>query len=163
MTTNPKFIMLVGVPASGKSTWRANYAKTHPGFVQLSSDDLLEEIAKIQGKTYSDVFADHYGSCISEMEKQFRAAIHNKQSIIWDQTNLTVKTRAKKTSQLPKEYFKMAVYFECSDDILEFRLGNRPGKNIPANVMTSMKSQYERPTCEEGFNIVEPGFIEWVK
>lgn len=39
-----ELIMLVGLPASGKSTWAKEYSETHPDYIVHSSDKLREEI-----------------------------------------------------------------------------------------------------------------------
>lgn len=39
-----ELIMLVGLPASGKSTWAKEYSETHPDYIVHSSDKLREEM-----------------------------------------------------------------------------------------------------------------------
>ena len=73
--------------------------------------------------------------------------------VIWDQTNVTAKTRGKKLNRVPAHYEKVAVYFVTPADAeLKQRLANRPGKTIPANIVMGMVSQLEMPTAEEGFD-----------
>ena len=48
------FVMLVGVPASGKSTWVAENTKM--GTFVYSTDCLLDEWAKEINSTYNEVF-----------------------------------------------------------------------------------------------------------
>jgi len=52
-----KCYQLVGVPASGKSTWVENqdWAKD---YVIVSTDDFVEKYAADQGKTYNEVFKE---------------------------------------------------------------------------------------------------------
>ena len=46
----PKFIMMVGLPGSGKSTWAKEYAKTSENeTVILSSDAIREELFRSRG------------------------------------------------------------------------------------------------------------------
>jgi hypothetical protein len=43
--------------------------------------------------------------------------------------------------------------FKTPDPLeLVIRLKNRPGKNVPQNVINDMISGFEQPTIEEGFN-----------
>ena len=46
-----ELIMLVGLPASGKSTWAKEYSETHPDYIVHSSDKLREEM---YGDNYDD-------------------------------------------------------------------------------------------------------------
>ena len=38
------FIMLVGVPGSGKSTWARNYTESHPGYYLVSTDQIRNSL-----------------------------------------------------------------------------------------------------------------------
>ena len=87
--------------------------------------------------------------------QDLRQAITDGADIVWDQTNLVPKSRANKLAQIPKNYRKVAVYFTTPDTKeLDRRLANRPGKTIPAHVITSMVSQLQPPTAAEGFDEV---------
>lgn len=145
--------VLVGVPASGKSTWIKNqvWAKDIP---VVSTDRFVEEYAKEQCKTYSEVFQEYMPIAVKLMANQALICQANKKDIIWDQTSTTVATRAKKIRMLP-EYYKIAVVMKTPPTaVLEQRLASRPGKNIPWEVVSSMAQQLEAepPTLEEGFN-----------
>ena len=100
----PKCYQLIGVPASGKSTWYKNQdwlgedKKEHK---YVSTDYHVEVYAKEQGKTYSEVFA-----------------------VVFRTPDLTV---------------------------LKERLANRPGKEVPWEVVQGMIDNWEQPTHEEGF------------
>lgn len=145
-----KVYVLVGVPGAGKSTWVENqlWAKD---CVYVSSDKLIEEEAERQGKTYNDVFKDYVNEAISLMLDQVIAARSEGKDIIWDQTSVNVKSRKKKFSMLP-DYEHIAVVFDTPPlEELERRLSNRPGKNIPKEVVDSMIKTFEMPTEEEGY------------
>lgn len=142
--------MMIGVPGSGKTTWIKN--NKHNAVV-LSTDDYIERVAEKQGKTYSEVFKDAIGPATDQMEKDLIQAIRNERDIIWDQTNLTAKTRKGKLSRMPKNYRKVAVYFSVPQDLRD-RLASRPGKVIPEPVIISMINQLQPPTKEEGFDEV---------
>ena len=144
----PTVYMLIGVPGSGKSTFVE--AQDH-NFVYVSSDYFVEKFAQKMGKTYNEVFKEVAPRAMRLMNRRVQVARRNKHDIIWDQTNTSAKSRAKKLAMLP-EYSKQAFYFETPpDDILNERLANRPGKEIPDFVMRSMKDSMELPTLDEGF------------
>jgi predicted kinase len=148
-----KLYVLVGVPASGKSTWTSNqiWAKDIP---VVSTDRFVEEYAAKHGKTYSEVFEEYMPIAVKLMANQVLICQANKTDIIWDQTSTTVATRAKKIRMLP-EYYKIAVVFKTPPTAeLQRRLASRPGKTIPWDVVSNMAAQLEAepPTKEEGFD-----------
>lgn len=146
----PKMWMLIGVPGSGKSTYRAALPADA---TVLSTDDQIEDIAADMGKTYSEVFRDHIGQAEKDMYQRAMKAFAAGRDVIWDQTNLTAKTRAKKLIMVPDQYEKIAVYFPTPEpDELQRRLDSRKGKAIPANILMGMSSQLQRPTRDEGFD-----------
>ena len=146
----PKCYQLVGVPASGKSSWVNNqdWAKD---CVVVSTDHFVEIYAKQVGKTYSEVFNDFMPTAVDMMAKEVIIARELGKDIIWDQTSTTVKSRARKFNMLP-DYEHIAVVFRCPDvDDLTRRLLSRPGKLIPVDVLHDMIKNFEVPTEEEGF------------
>lgn len=147
-------IMLVGLPASGKSTWREGLGDN---FVFLSTDDLIEKAAKALKLTYSEAFPDQITFAEGKMWEQFRECCQGGTSFVLDRTNLSVKKRRGILSQIPSKFQKIAVYFEIDNEERQRRLHARPGKLIPAGVDQSMQHAYTRPTKEEGFDLVLPG------
>ena len=149
--------MLVGIPCSGKSTY-VEKLKTIPYWsnsVILSTDNYIEKVAQEHNTTYNEIFED----CISEATRQLELSLieakDKGKNIIYDQTNLTVKTRKKKLSKLPSLYARGVIYFDISlEDALE-RNKHREGKFIPENILKRMYHQLEVPTLEEGFDYYE--------
>ena len=145
-----KCYQLVGVPGSGKSTWVANqdWAKD---CVIVSTDELVEEYAKSQGKTYSEVFKDFMPTAVKMMADQVTKAALLGKDIIWDQTSTSVNSRKKKFDMLP-DYEHIAVVFGTPEKKeLERRLESRPGKEIPQHVIEQMVKGWQDPTEDEGF------------
>jgi predicted kinase len=142
--------MLVGVPGSGKSTWveHQNWSKN---CVCLSSDKFIEECAVSVGKTYNEVFDEYVKTASQLLTKRAITTNVAETDAIWDQTNLTVKSRAGKLKLFPC-YKKIAVVFKTPEpDELARRLASRPGKTISDAVMASMTSIFQMPSEEEGF------------
>jgi predicted kinase len=152
-------VMLVGIPTSGKSTYvdkllSLDYWKNS---VVLSTDYYIEFYAKEQGKTYNEVFDEHIKEATKMLDNLLKFAIDNGKDIIYDQTNLSIKTRKNKLSRIPSEYHRGAVYFEISLEEALKRNENRKGKYIPKSVIKRMYHQFEIPTKNEGFEWVEKG------
>jgi len=142
--------MLVGVPGSGKSTWIENQSWSK-SCVHLSSDKFIEEYAVSVGKTYNEVFDEYVKTAAQLLTKRAITTNVAETDAIWDQTNLTVKSRAGKLKLFPC-YRKIAVVFSTPDTTeLARRLASRPGKNISDAVIASMTSIFQMPSEEEGF------------
>ena len=146
----PNFYMLIGVPASGKSTW---VNQNRRGAVVISSDDYIEKQAEKLKSTYNDVFNDYIKDANRHVQSAAKQAFADSMDVIWDQTNLTRNSRKSKLAMVPKDYKKIAVYFPTpAPEVHKKRLDSRPGKNIPDFVMNSMIKTLEPPSKEEGFD-----------
>lgn len=150
-------VMLCGIPTSGKSTYVEKLKKLDywKDAVVLSTDAYIEKEAQRMGMTYNQVFDDVIDNATRELELQLNTAKDKGRDIIWDQTNLSKKTRKKKLSKLPSYYRRNAVYFEISlEEALE-RNKHREGKFIPESILKRMWHQFEIPTRNEDFDYVE--------
>ena len=145
-----KCYQLIGVPCAGKSTWIKNQVWAL-GLTIVSTDAFVEDYARQQGKTYSEVFKDYMPRAVELMADQVVRARKLGHTILWDQTSTTVASRAKKFRMLP-DYEHIAVVFKTPDiTVLKERLASRPGKEIPWEVVQGMIDNFEMPSEEEGF------------
>ena len=146
----PKCYQLVGVPAAGKSTWIKDQVWML-GLTIVSTDAFVEDYARAQGKTYTEVFAEYMPAAIDLMSEQVVFAREHGHTVIWDQTSTTVKSRARKFRMLP-DYEHIAVVFSTpAITVLKERLANRLGKEVPWEVVQEMIDNFEMPSEEEGF------------
>ncbi len=149
--------MLCGIPCSGKSTYVNKLKKLDywKDAVVLSTDNYIEKQAQRCGLTYNQIFDDVIKDATRELELEFNMAKDKGKNIIWDQTNLSVKTRKKKLSKLPSFYPRGVIYFTVSlEEALE-RNKHREGKFIPESTLKRMWHQFEIPTTDEDFDYVE--------
>ena len=150
-----KCYILVGVPAAGKSTWIKSQNFDWSRTVVASTDDYVDAEALRQGRTYSEIFKDTMPDAVAYMAKTVVDAVKEGRDIIWDQTSVTVPSRAKKFRMLPSSYDVIAVVFKTPDEAeLARRLKSRPGKEIPKYVIESMRANWQEPTKAEGFDQV---------
>ena len=149
----PTMYMLIGVPASGKSTW----VEKHKGdALVISTDNLIEIYAADNGKTYNDVFFEHIKIATKIAMEHAEAAFAAGQDVIWDQTNITKKSRKGKLAMVPEHYRKTAVFFATPlEEEWQRRLNSRPGKSIPAHILDSMVEMLEMPEQDEGWSVIE--------
>lgn len=152
--TSPWYIMMIGLPGAGKSTFIKNLE--HPStFRLLSTDNYIERHAKYIGKTYSEVFKDVAKEAQNDFDIEFKYALWERYNIVHDQTNLSTKKRQAILNQVPNHYYKLGVFVECSDvDLWKQRLDNRFGKVIPWSVIEHMQKTFTMPTIEDGFDEV---------
>jgi len=149
----PTMWMMIGAPGVGKSTWISTQNYNWDITALISSDAIIDRQAAIQGKTYSEIFKNVIKDATAQMNKNLNNAIDNNTDIVWDQTNISVKTRCSKLSQIPANYHKVAVFFQTPDNVeLQRRLSNRPGKTIPYDIVCNMISSLEIPSESEGFD-----------
>lgn len=153
--STPEVIFLVGIPTSGKSTFSGG--SKYKDYVRVSSDDILQEIAKERKQSYNTIFKGNIRFAQIAMMKVLRKAVEENKSIIWDQTNLTKKQRREKLKHIPPHYKRTAVYFIVDLKTALKRNTERPGKVIPPEVLERMIKEYELPTLEEGFDEVVEG------
>ena len=146
----PKCYQLIGVPASGKSTWVKNQDWA-VDCVVVSTDEFVEDYAKECGLTYSEVFDDYMPTAVDLMAEKVIRAREAGKDIIWDQTSTSWTSRRRKFNMLP-DYEHIAVVFTTpAISVLKERLASRVGQPIPWEVVQGMIDNFEYPTEEEGF------------
>ena len=155
----PRLMMLVGLPGSGKSTFIKEFLESREAdIVVVSTDDYIQRKADAEGITYNQAFNKYVKKASTNMKAMLKDAVEEKKDIIWDQTNLTPKSRKKKLKMIPADiYFREAVVFDIPDHVIEERLKKREeveGKSIPSHIMDRMRESFLIPTREEGFDKV---------
>jgi predicted kinase len=148
----PTCYILIGLPGVGKSTWLQESQDFIPGFV--SSDAIIENIARELGYTYDDIFSD----IIKFADRVFWDYVKHCGSVdgdfAVDRTNLSRKSRKKIMDALPGYEFVAVEFAKPDETEWRRRLNSRKGKTIPEHVLRSMESSYQPATLEEGFKEV---------
>jgi len=155
--------VMVGVPASGKSTFVKNFISADPdSFFVYSTDQFIEDAATHFNSTYNEMFESNIKGATASMNKLLEEAIADKrQYIVWDQTNLGIKKRKTIIDKMKSMgYSVKCVSFippETQDELAEWnrRLESRPGKTIPVRFLNRMMTDYYRPELSEGFDDIE--------
>lgn len=165
------FYMLVGLPGTGKSTWTDRFKRKHISELNeqsfktntqfqynlsvISTDDIVQTIADQHRLTYNQMFDNiTYSFAEKISHKLAKYAFDRNDIVIWDQTNLTLMSRAKKLVLVPSHYKKICIVFRIPDDHID-RLQSRVGKIIPEDVMMNMIKSYQQPTLTEGFDDIQ--------
>lgn len=171
MNRRPVYIVLAGLPASGKSTLRATltqawdvnahrHAFGSPDILySLSTDDMIDWIAADRGLTYSDVFSNEIKNATECVKVKRRILVDRLCNIIHDQTNTTYKKRRSLIDDLPADYLKVCVPVHVACGMRRERLTSRPGKVIPAHIDNDMVNSWQHPDICEGFDVVVPPYL----
>ena len=150
---NPTLYILIGVPGSGKSTYAEElYQKSERGICLVSSDQLRKSL-------YGDE------SCQNDPKRVFGIAhrvIKNQLShgfdVIFDATNIYKRDREKIIKEIlfevKREIRFVAIYFDTPIETCIARQELRERK-VPTKVIEKMARQIDKPTFEEGFDIIK--------
>lgn len=166
---SPTLTFLVGLTCVGKS----HYLKSHNiDAVVLSTDNIIEAIARQEGITYDEFFNTmgavapnrFVAQVLPKLNQQIDYATSNNLDVVVDMQNIDVRSRAL-TYDNPKfaNYRRIAVVFD--DDQLSAQnpryleavkvacaeRGIEQDKTIPEHVIERSFNGYQRPTSSEGF------------
>jgi predicted kinase len=149
----PKCTMLVGVPGSGKSTWIQEYM---PMANVMSTDIVIENVAKSYGMSYNEGFKDLISFAEKVMWRHITLAHMRQEDYVIDRTNLSAKSRKKFIDRLKLHGYDIecVVFHTPEPEEWKRRLDSRPGKNIPQEALDRMVDSYEIPLMSEGFTSI---------
>lgn len=148
-----RFLMLIGLPASGKSTFAKELIEGEDGAKRddiryLSSDKIREEL-------YGDESVQTDPSKVFELMRiRTLDALKEGKHVIYDATNISRKKRKGLLQQLPKEVVKTAVYMATDYGTAKNQNENRD-RVVPQGVIDKMYKNFQIPIYSEGWdNIV---------
>jgi predicted kinase len=145
----PVFIMMCGIPSSGKTTLsqKLNAKSQLMGktFQILGTDAIIESMAERFQMTYAEMFEMvSFDSVNTQFKIQVNEAVKQQENLIIDQTNVSFKDRKRKMSwlQIPDNYTKILMYFDLPESVWESRYQMRTDKIIPMSVVDKMKNKF---------------------
>lgn len=148
----PFVIVLIGPPASGKTTFiKENFPTTNV----ISRDDIVMEV--YGSKNYTEAFKNVDQKEVDRiLHERLVDANLQKKNVIIDMTHMASKRRKNNLNYFSNDYYKLAVIFPIlSEDEYERRNKKRieeENKDLPMHVIKSMISSYQPVTPEEGFD-----------
>lgn len=153
----PELTMLIGIPASGKSTEAKILAEE--GHIVLSSDEIRAKLFGGEGFPNGEKEREKLQRAVyGEIRKSARCHLENGRSVVIDATNLNRKKRIKLLS-----YFngvtchKKAMLFITSPEVCKERNKMRPiGKQVPSEDMDRLMRGFEVPVMGEGWDEIIP-------
>jgi len=159
-TYTPFIHVLVGLPASGKSTFIKN--TFNEDVVIVSKDDvIMEKGAEMGIDKYTDVYraltSEQHDEAYKETIRRFQEAVKQGKEIVIDMTNMSKKSRGKWINNIGNKYRTQAWVFVAGKSLLNSRNILRTeieNKLIPQHVYTNMMKSFLVPTLNE-FDFVQ--------
>ena len=139
----PDLIMLVGIPASGKSSYaRQNYKD----YKIYSSDELRE-------KLFNDVNDQvHNDELFRYIHKNIIKDLKDGNDVVYDATNIYSRNRRNFLSKLSDiNCNKICIVFNVDINKCKLRNSTRERK-VPEEVIDKMYNKIETPSIDEGFD-----------
>jgi predicted kinase len=149
-------LILVGLPASGKSTWKSKYINrdeddtdvTISRDLCLSYEVLLDKSIE-DGLTYNEKWHKVDQKKVDKTLQWCFKEAKGKKKVIVDMTHMSKKSRRKSLSHFGSEYKKKCVVFLPDMKTLFLQNENRSGKVIGRDVIERMMRSFYPPTMEE--------------
>ena len=146
-------IMLVGLPASGKSTYAEKLAK-HVNVEIISSDTIRAELT---GDINNQ---DRNNEVFEIVYRRVEEALHEGKNIIVDSTALKVDYR-KKFVEICKKFEVFCIVWEITSSVKTcLRRNTKRDRQVPEDIILQMAESYELPQLSEGFDMIVQN--EWM-
>jgi len=142
-----KLIMMIGLPASGKSTIAKNISKSIEANIHSSDELRLEMYGSY------NVF-DKNSELFNKLHKRILNDLGNSINVIYDATNLSLKKRRAFLATVPNNVFIEAIVVATDIHKCLMRDSNRK-KIVGKNVILKMWENFQFPLETEGFDNIE--------
>lgn len=141
----PKFIMLVGLPGSGKSTYAKRIADSNTKY--FSSDATRKELYGDEScqQDHNKVFSIMHGRTLDALRNGF--------DVIYDATNITRKSRRSILDLIPPYVDKECIVVWAPIKTCIERDKSRE-RTVGSVVIDKMLRRFEAPFYDEGFNSI---------
>ncbi|XP_031719402.1 heterogeneous nuclear ribonucleoprotein U-like protein 1 isoform X1 [Anarrhichthys ocellatus] len=147
-----EILMMVGLPACGKTTWAIKYAESNPEkkYNILGTNAIMDKM-KVMGlrrqKNYSgrwDVLIQQATQCLNRL---IEIAARKRRNYILDQTNVYGSARRRKMRPFEGFQRKAIVICPTDEDLKERTLKqtNEQGKDVPDHAVLEMKANFTLP------------------
>lgn len=144
-----KLIMMVGVPASGKSTYVKNHAT--PKDIVISRDDIRFDMVP-DSLPYFSKEKEVFKEFVRQAQDAIDANTYNR--IFLDATHLNEKSRNKVLNKLNLKGVRLeAVYFDLPAETVSERNNKRVGRyRVPDEAMQQMAERLTCPSADKKYS-----------
>ncbi|KAL3519639.1 hypothetical protein ACH5RR_017788 [Cinchona calisaya] len=148
--------MMIGLPASGKSTWAENLIKAHPEkrYILLGTNLALDQM-KVPGLLRKHNYGERFDCLMERATGIFNTLLSRASKLprnfIIDQTNVYKNARKRKLKPFAS-YRKIAVVVFPKPEELKDRADKRfkeMGKEVPAEAVNEMLANYTLPMSKD--------------
>ncbi|XP_063350399.1 heterogeneous nuclear ribonucleoprotein U-like protein 1 [Pelmatolapia mariae] len=147
-----EILMMVGLPACGKTTWASKHAESNPDkkYNILGTNAIMDKM-KVMGlrrqKNYAgrwDVLIQQATQCLNRL---IEIAARKRRNYILDQTNVYGSARRRKMRPFEGFQRKAIVICPTDEDLKERTLKqtNEQGKDVPDHAVLEMKANFTLP------------------
>lgn len=141
-----KFIMLVGIPGSGKSTYAQDFKRFYDCSI-ISSDAIREEI-------FGDATIQNNPDIIFKiMKERTLESLDKGVDVIYDATNISRKYRLQILRDIPAYVSKQCHIIWAPIEVCKARNISRDHK-VPEEVIDKMLKNFQAPYFDEGWNTI---------
>ena len=148
MTKNtPILFLLVGIPASGKSTYAKAISETTPNTVWVSRDKI-----RLSTLTEKDKFFDKETLVFNKFVAEINESLKAGNNVFADATHVTKPSRHKTLARITEPCVKVAIVFDTPVSLCLARNEKREGiTKVPRRTVYDMSERFRIPTKAEGF------------
>ncbi|KAM6389928.1 LOW QUALITY PROTEIN: heterogeneous nuclear ribonucleoprotein U-like protein 1 [Rhynochetos jubatus] len=156
-----EILMMVGLPAAGKTTWAAKHAAAHPSkkYNILGTNAIMDKM-RVMGLRRQRNYAGRWDVLIQQatqcLNRLIQIAARKRRNYILDQTN--VYGSAQRRKMRPFEGFQRKAIVVCPTDAdLRSRTVKRTdeeGKDVPDHAVLEMKANFTLPEAGEFLDAV---------
>lgn len=147
-----KFIMLVGLPGSGKSYEAERLNKLYENAVILSSDKIREEVL-------GDINDQSNNKLVFKLMEQYTVLNLSKgKTVIYDSTNISRKRRMEFLDKIKDIDCMKECYLVLTDYHVCLENNSKRDRQVPTGVIDRMYMQFEIPQKREGWDNID---ITW--
>lgn len=148
----PKFIMLIGIPGCGKTTYCKAYKAENPNTIHLSSD----EIRMAMTNNNPEYTKEENNFVFKYMSDEALKELNNGNNVLYDATNLTRKSRKTILERLPKYCEVNAIIFTPTiQECIERDNQRESLAKVGADVIDKMVRRFQIPYYNEGFDSID--------
>ena len=146
--SEPRMIMMVGLPGSGKSTCAEYYASVH-NYAIFSSDAIRKEL-------YGDESEQQDPQKVFRiLHRRIKEALLEGKNCIYDATNLTSKLRRHFLQEISNINCIKVAQVIWSDYEMCLARNKKRERKVPESAMERMLRRFEMPAKWEGFNFIK--------
>ena len=145
----PLFVMMVGLPGSGKS-YHARKISEETGAILFSSDNIRDELYG------SEKHQGHNKEVFAELHRRLTKSIRDGKSVIYDATNLTPSARKQTLERMKRAGCEAVCVFVDTPAEECIARNKKRSRKVPERVIRRMQEKLVPPDKEkEGWDRVE--------